>query len=106
MAIVCWGSLAKAANDTLKIEESILGYIENHDENPNAHMGPDYALGAHRLATMLDHSPYSVFNKFLYPQSRIYKAVVDPTGNGDVLTIQAGIDYVNSIGGGAIYIKA
>ena len=106
MAIICWGNLAKAANDTLKIEQSIMGYVETHDENPNAHMGEDYALGAHRLATMLDHSPYSVFNRFLYPQSRSYKAVVDPAGNGDVVDIQAGIDYVNSIGGGVVFIKA
>lgn len=106
MTIICWGNLAKAANDTLRIEQAMQGYIEGHDENPNAHMGPDYALGAHRLQIELDHLPYSVLNKFLYPQSRTYKAVVDPAGFGDVTTIQGAIDYVHSIGGGAIYIKA
>lgn len=106
MAIICWGNLAKSAESTQRIEQSIEDYIESHDENPNAHMGPDYALGAHRLMVELDHLPYSIFNKYLYPQSRNYKAIVDPVGNGDVTTIQAGIDYVNGLGGGTVYIKA
>jgi len=57
MAIICWGNLAKSADSTERIEQAIEGYIESHDENPNAHMGTDYALGAHRLQTLLDH-PY------------------------------------------------
>lgn len=61
MPIICWGNLAKAADDTLRIEQSISDYIEGHDENPNAHMGPDYALGAHRLQAVLDHAPDSVY---------------------------------------------
>jgi parallel beta-helix repeat protein len=105
MVIVCWGNLAKSANETTRIEQSIEDYIEGHDENPNAHMGPDYALGAHRLAVMLDHAPYSVRNLFVYPQSRTYKAIVDPTGNGDLATIQEAIDYVEGLGGGEIFIK-
>ena len=57
MPIICWGNLAKSADDTQRIEQSIQGYVEGHDENPNAHMGVDYSLGAHRLQTALDH-PY------------------------------------------------
>lgn len=60
MPIVCWGNLAKSADSTQRIEQSIQAYIEGHDENPNAHMGADYALGAHRLATELDHLEGSV----------------------------------------------
>jgi hypothetical protein len=105
MAIICWGSLAKAADSTQKIEQAMMGYIETHDENPNAHMGPDYALGAHRLQVELDHLPYSILNKFLYPQSRTYKAVVDRAGYGDNDDIQDAIDYVHGLGGGAIFIK-
>jgi hypothetical protein len=60
MAIICWGNLTKSANSTEKIEESIQGYIESHDENPNAHMGADYALGVHRLQAVLDHADGSV----------------------------------------------
>lgn len=106
MPIICWGQLAKSADDTTRIEQSIGEYIESHNEDPNAHMGADYALGAHRLAVELDHLPYSIFNKFLYPQSRIYKAVVDQSGNGDDVDIQSAIDYVNGLGGGNILLKS
>lgn len=105
MAIICWGQLAKSADDTTRIEQAIQDYIEEHDMDPNAHMGEDYALGVHRLQVVLDHSPYSIFNTHTYPQARAYKAIVDPSGNGDVSTIQAAIDYVHGLGGGVILIK-
>ena len=60
MAIICWGSLAKSADDTTRIEQSIQHYVGTHDENPNAHMGEDYSLGGHRLQTELDHPPNSI----------------------------------------------
>jgi parallel beta-helix repeat protein len=106
MPIICWGNLAKSATETTTIDSEISDYIETHDENPNAHMGADYSLGAHRLSVEMDHLPYSIRNKLLYPQGRTYKAIVDPAGNGDVTDIQTAIDYVNSIGGGSILIKA
>ena len=61
MAIICWGNLAKTANETQRIEQAIQEYIENHDMNPNAHMGEDYALGVHRLQAVMDHLPESVY---------------------------------------------
>ena len=60
MAIVCWGNLAKSADSVQRIEQSIQAYIESHDENPNAHMGEDYALGAHRLSVVMDHADGAV----------------------------------------------
>lgn len=60
MAIICWGNLAKSADSTQRIEESMQEYISTHDSDPNAHMGEDYALGAHRLQVALDHPPNSV----------------------------------------------
>jgi len=106
MPIICWGNLAKSADDTTRIEQAIMGYIEGHDANPNAHMGEDYSLGAHRLSVEIDHLPYSIRNKLLYPQSRTYKAIVDPAGYGDETDIQKAIDFVNSLGGGSIFVKA
>ncbi|MFA6335629.1 MAG: right-handed parallel beta-helix repeat-containing protein [Bacteroidales bacterium] len=106
MTVVCWGNLAKSADSVQRIEQSIQAYIEGHDENPNAHMGADYSLGAHRLQTEIDHLPYSARNSLLYPTARTYKAIVDLAGNGDTISIQNAIDYVNSCGGGTILIKA
>ena len=60
MAIICWGNLAKSADDTTRVEQSIHHYVQTHDENPNAHMGADYSLGGHRLQVELDHPPNSV----------------------------------------------
>lgn len=60
MAIICWGNLTKSADSTQKIDQAIEEYIAKHDENPNAHMGEDYALGSHRLQTELDHLHGSV----------------------------------------------
>jgi hypothetical protein len=60
MPIICWGNLAKSATETTTIDSEISDYIETHDENPNAHMGADYSLGAHRLAVELDHASGSV----------------------------------------------
>lgn len=106
MPIVCWGNLAKSADSTERIEQSIQAYIEGHDENPNAHMGEDYALGAHRLQIEIDHLPLSARNSLMYPTARTYKAIVDSAGYGDYLTLQAALVYVNSIGGGSIYLKS
>jgi len=71
MAIICWGNLAKSADDVQKIEQAIQDYIETHDMNPNAHMGEDYALGVHRLQAVLDHMDGSVEMKYL-PMNKRY----------------------------------
>jgi len=71
MAIICWGNLAKSADDTTRVEQSIQHYVGTHDENPNAHMGEDYALGVHRLQTVLDHSDGSVTTKHLIRNSLV-----------------------------------
>ena len=66
MVVICWGNLAKSADDTQRIEEAIQDYLEEHDSNPNAHMGDDYSLGAHRLQTMLDHPYGSIYPFHVY----------------------------------------
>ena len=60
MSIICWGNLGKSAVDAQKIEQAIDGYMSGHDRNPNAHMGENYSLGAHRLQLILDHTDSSV----------------------------------------------
>jgi hypothetical protein len=60
MTVICWGALGKAAGDDTTIDQEINTYITRHDENPNAHMGEDYALGVHRLQVVLDHAEGSV----------------------------------------------
>jgi len=77
MAIICWGNLAKSADDTTRVEQSIQHYVETHDENPNAHMGEDYALGVHRLQTVMDHVSGSVQFVHLAMDSQIGMSVFE-----------------------------
>ena len=105
MTVFCWGNLGKSADDSQRIEEAIQAYVENHDANPNAHMGEDYALGAHRLMVEIDHLPYSAKNALLYPTARTYQMIVDIDGGGDTDDIQTAINTVHAMGGGKILIK-
>jgi len=106
MAIVCWGNLAKTADDVIRIEQSIEDYVSGHNQNPNAHAADGYSLFEHRTQDVIDHTFYSVRNIFMYPQIRTYKAIVDPAGYGDLTDIQAAIDYVQGLGGGSVLAKA
>jgi len=87
MAIICWGNLAKSADDTTRVEQSIHHYVQTHDENPNAHMGEDYSLGAHRLQTMLDH-PYGSIYPF-----HVYAISADQVTTG-ALVVKGGGPYI------------
>ena len=90
MPIVCWGNLAKSADSTQRIEQSIQAYLEGHDENPNAHMGTDYALGAHRLQTTLDHPYNSVgwYHILDLHADRMTAGALVIKGNGPYIVVQ------------------
>ena len=90
MTIICWGNLAKSADSTERIEQAIEGYIESHNDNPNAHMGDDYSLGAHRLQTALDH-PYGSIKYYhvydIHAESITAGGIV-VKGNGPYMSVQ------------------
>lgn len=65
MPIICWGNLAKAANDTQRIEEAIQDYVELHNENVNAHQVYGSSLYMHRIEEELDHKLGSIDFKYL-----------------------------------------
>lgn len=67
MPIICWGNLAKSADDTLRIEQSISDYVEGHNEDPNAHQSYGSSLYMHRFDSILDHVYQSVQKFSLYP---------------------------------------
>lgn len=60
MPIVCWGNLAKSADDTLRIEQSVEDYVEGHNENVNAHQIAGSSLYMHRVNEILDHALGSI----------------------------------------------
>jgi hypothetical protein len=65
MPIVCWGNLAKSADDTQRIEQSIQAYMEEHNENVNAHQIEGSSLYMHRLNEELDHRFGSIDQRYL-----------------------------------------
>jgi hypothetical protein len=60
MPIVCWGNLAKSADDTQRIEQAIQAYTEDHNENVNAHQIEGSSLYMHRVNEILDHLDGSI----------------------------------------------
>lgn len=99
MPIVCWGNLAKSADDTQRIEQAIQEYVAGHDENPNSHMGADYSLGSHRLQNVLDH-PYGSIKYY-----HVYDIHADAITAG-ALVIKGGGPYmVVQDGAGAERVK-
>lgn len=64
MTIVCWGNQAKSASDTQRIEQAIQAYVEDHNEDVNAHQLEGSALYMHRVNEKLDHLEGSVSSEF------------------------------------------
>jgi len=60
MPVICWGPLAKSAQDSTTIASYIAGKILEHNVNPSAHGLDGYAVYNHRLATLIDHLDGSV----------------------------------------------
>jgi hypothetical protein len=65
MAIICWGNLAKSADDTARIEQSMQDYVEGHNINVNAHQVEGSSLYMHRVNEKLDHLEGSVGLQYL-----------------------------------------
>lgn len=77
MPIICWGNLAKSADDTLRIEQSISDYVTGHDENVNAHQIPGSALYMHRVNEILDHLDGSVSLRKLLSDQNLFWTVFE-----------------------------
>ena len=102
---VNWENLGKNALDPTTISEAIDAKITNHNDDPEAHLGEDQALESHRAAEIIDHLAESVVNDKIASLARAYTAIVDPSSESDFDTLEAAVDYVNSLGGGNILLK-
>ncbi len=60
MPVICWGPLAKSAQDPTTISEYIAGKVLEHNVSPSAHGLDGYSVYNHRVAPILDHSDYSI----------------------------------------------
>jgi hypothetical protein len=106
MSVVTWGLLTKSAEDATKIEEEIDARIASHNADPDSHGLSGMSLYAHRTGDVLDHLDEAVSNIKIKSGARAYTAIVDPSGEYDYTNIQSAIDYVNSKGGGVVFIRS
>lgn len=60
MSINVWGNLAKAQDDPEKIEEAIARIIEEHNDDPEAHLGENQSLQSHKASEIIDHLAHSI----------------------------------------------
>lgn len=55
-----WGQLAKSAVDEEKIEEAIERLIQEHDDDPEAHLSAGGSLNSHKASEIIDHLVKSI----------------------------------------------
>ena len=105
MVTICWGSLAKAADDTTTIEERIETLIAEHNQDPVAHGGYGYALYWHRHEYPVDHPYGSVYNPHVVTPARASQAIVGTGADADFDNIDDAAEYISEIGGGKILVR-
>ena len=97
MAIICWGNLAKSADDTQRIEQSIQGYVEEHNENVNAHQIEGSSLYMHRINEKLDHALGSVDLTYLSRNKVMFFSVFESFDAWDIFADSVYNSVLNSI---------
>lgn len=101
-----WAGLERSTVDPTTIDAAIAEAIVAHDDDPEAHLGPEQSLQSHRASEIIDHLAESVVNDKLATVARTYTAIVDPSSDVDFNTIESALEYVIDKGGGNIYLKA
>lgn len=99
-----WAGLQRATNDSTTIDQAIAEGVEQHNNDPAAHLGADQSLQSHRASEIIDHRAESVVNDKIARMARRYVAIVDRNSESDFDTVQSAIDYAAGIGGGDIYL--
>jgi hypothetical protein len=60
MPLPNWGQLEKSLTDSEKIEEAINRLIQDHNDDPNAHLAEGQSLYSHKAAEIIDHLVASI----------------------------------------------
>lgn len=99
-----WAGLERATNDPTTIDAAIAEAITAHDDDPEAHLGPDQSLQSHRASEIIDHLAESVVNDKIKRTARRYVAIVDPNSPSDFDTVEQAVAYAKDVGGGDIFM--
>ncbi len=103
---ITWYALGRDILDNQTIVEEMQAEMLTHNMDPSAHGQGSEAIYNHRIAELLDHVSYSIYNSKINPASRVFKAIVGSGLESDFATLQAAIDWTNLYGGGTVMIKA
>lgn len=101
-----WEMLPKSQDDSSTINDAISDALDDHNNDIDAHLGPNQAIQSHRAAEIIDHLAESVVNDKLSPISRAYTAIVDPSTEYDYDSLESALEYVIAHGGGRILVRA
>jgi len=73
MAVAVWGNLAKSGVDPEKIEEAIDRIVQEHNDDPDAHLGVGQSLESHKAADIIDHLAASIVTDKIHDKSVTYE---------------------------------
>lgn len=62
MVAINWEHLAKNQTDPETIEEAIVRIVQEHDDDPEAHLESGQSLEAHKNSDVIDHLAFSIVN--------------------------------------------
>jgi len=88
---VTWGNLLKSQISSEKIEEAITRMIQDHEDDPNAHIEEGESLQSHKASEVIDHVVHSVLGEKIHTSGKTADCIVATEG-GDYTSIQAAID--------------
>lgn len=60
MSVETWGDMPKSQEDAQKVNEAITQAISDHNDDPEAHLGPEQSLQSHRASEIIDHVARSI----------------------------------------------
>lgn len=100
-----WEMIPKSQDDNSLITDAIADAIDDHNNDVDAHLGPNQAMQSHRAAEIIDHLAESVVNDKLKPNARTYVAIVDNNSPADYDNIEDALDYANNLGGGTVFVR-
>ena len=85
---ITWGNLFKSQISAEKIEEAILRLIQDHEDDPDAHIETGESLQSHKASTVIDH----IVNSIIADKVKAGEITRPKLSNDAVILTAAGFD--------------
>ena len=76
MGIQTWGQMNKSQTDNELVEGAISRIVEQHNDDPDAHLEEGQSLKSHRASEVVDHLARSIVNDKIAEVARAYTAIL------------------------------